>query len=151
MIFHHASRYQWHNDDPLYDGKRLLSQLRLSHVRKEGYVNLRCTWAPGCPFRTQPLIEAELAASLNHRATSGAVAGWYFKEAWEEIFPFVGVPEEVGIPCGGQFAATGAAIRKFSKKDYEYYRRWLLHNKFGDEIASRVIEYMWHSATLLDS
>lgn len=48
MIFQHANRYQWHNDDPLYGGQRLLSQLQLPFVKAQGCANLRCVWTLGC-------------------------------------------------------------------------------------------------------
>ena len=47
MVFIHGKRYQWHNDDPMYDHVPIIRNLRLAHVDKVGYASLRCTWEPG--------------------------------------------------------------------------------------------------------
>jgi hypothetical protein len=47
ILFHHANKWQWHNDDPLYDGVRVLSRLQVPYIEQQGYVNLRCVWTLG--------------------------------------------------------------------------------------------------------
>lgn len=37
MVFLHADRYQWHNEDPMYDGVNPVKNLRLEHVKEVGY------------------------------------------------------------------------------------------------------------------
>lgn len=63
-IFSHANRYQWHNDDPLYDGKMLLSRLQLPYVLEQGYVSLRCVWTLGCPIDPTSRRSASASASF---------------------------------------------------------------------------------------
>ena len=94
MVFIHGERYQWHNEDPMYDGIPMLQNLRLEHVRDEGFVNLRCTTASlGCPDEIIPDPNTEnyykphyresltsLQRSLAHRSCVAAAraftAGW---------------------------------------------------------------------------
>lgn len=37
IAFLQAERYQWHNDDPMYDGVMPMKNLRLEYVKKKGY------------------------------------------------------------------------------------------------------------------
>lgn len=146
MIFQHANRYQWHNDDPLYDGQRMLSRLQLPHIQAQGYVNLRCVWTIGCPAEHHPIKEyeavlGELAETLPRDSRTGSV----FKEAFEVLFPGKAVPEAVGVSCCAQFAVTGDKVRQRPKSDYEAYRRWLMETELPDDISGRVMEYSWHS------
>ncbi|KAI5245185.1 hypothetical protein E4T43_03291 [Aureobasidium subglaciale] len=93
-IFLYAERYQWHNDDPLYDGARTLSRLQLPYVLEQGYVNLRCVWTLGCPHEIQP---------LSHQVdeiTSETHTDQVYAAAFQELFPSIPVPESVGITRG---------------------------------------------------
>ncbi|KAI5250996.1 hypothetical protein E4T42_04673 [Aureobasidium subglaciale] len=103
VIFLHAARYQWHNDDPLYDNARALSRLQLLYIQKQGYVNLRCAWRPGCPSEIRP-----------HEASVGALSdkfgmrtGPFFAGAFRELLPELTVPEDVGVGCSSPEAAVG--------------------------------------------
>ncbi|RMY62791.1 hypothetical protein D0863_10839 [Hortaea werneckii] len=142
VIFQHANQYQWHNDDPLYDGRRMLERLQLPHVLEEGYVNLRCVWTLGCQVEIRPLIEeTEMVPTA---APSEQRAGWYYKEAFQFLFPEIPVPSEIGLSCCAQFAVTAAKLRERPKSDYEHYRRWLLETPLADELSGRIMEYSWH-------
>ncbi|KAJ5323285.1 Protein of unknown function DUF3431 [Penicillium atrosanguineum] len=59
-VFLHGARYQWHNDNPLYDSVVSIQNLNLDFVREAGYVNLRCTWMIGCPAELEPAREQVL-------------------------------------------------------------------------------------------
>ncbi|KAI7325044.1 hypothetical protein KC315_g8095 [Hortaea werneckii] len=142
VIFQHANQYQWHNDDPLYDGKRMLERLQLSHVLEEGYVNLRCVWTLGCQVEIRPLIEA--AEMVPAAAPSEQRAGWYYKEAFQHLFPDIPVPSEIGLSCCAQFAVTRTRLRERPKSEYEHYRRWLLETPLADDLSGRIMEYSWH-------
>lgn len=144
MVFLHGSQYQWHNEDPLYDGVPMLERLQLDHVKGAGYANLRCTWDLGCPaslkaFRRITQIEAALEPQ-NDRANTEAS----YAQAFRELFPADEVPVEVGIPCGGQFAVTAKRVRQRPLCEYQRYRDWLLATKLPDSISGRVFEYSWH-------
>lgn len=145
IIFLHANRYQWHNDDPLYDGLRVLSRLHLSHVLDQGYANLRCVWTLGCPSEIRPLIEAEAASPASDPASNQARAGSFYKSAFEELFPDIAVPDVVAAACCAQFAVTANKFRQRPRNDYERFRMWLLRSELNDDLAGRIMEYSWHS------
>lgn len=144
VIFLHANRYQWHNDDPLYDNANALSRLQLNHVRRQGYVNLRCAWRPGCPSEIMPIKDAygPLSNELGMRTAP------LYAHAFKQLFPELEVPANVGVPCCAQFAVTRARIRNRSKDNYRTLRQWLLDTDYEDKISGRLFEYMWHSKIL---
>lgn len=149
IIFHHADRYQWHNDDPLYDSQRVLSRLQLPYVIEQGYVSLRCVWTLGCPTEIRPFIEDDPVGSHEDTQPKDARTGVYFKEAFEELFPDFIVPEAVGLSCCAQFAVTGKKIRERPRQDYKRYREWLLTTQLRDDLGGRLVEYFWHSKLIL--
>ncbi|THY64145.1 hypothetical protein D6C97_02761 [Aureobasidium pullulans] len=137
-IFLHAERYQWHNDDPLYDGARTLSRLQLTYILEQGYVNLRCVWTLGCPHEIHP---------LDHPAdeiTSETHADQVYAAAFKELFPDASIPESIGVSCCAQFAVSKATILQRPREEYERYRRWLLETDLEDGLSGRVLEYSWH-------
>lgn len=149
MVFLHGSQYQWHNEDPMYDGVEMLKRLQLDHVSKEGYANLRCTWELGCPATIRPFhritqVEAALQPN-NDRANTEAAYAQAFRELFPEQLHREGsIPTEIGVPCGGQFAVTAKQVRQRPLCEYERYRDWLLATKLPDSISGRVFEYSWH-------
>ncbi|KAL1304387.1 hypothetical protein AAFC00_003387 [Neodothiora populina] len=138
-IFMHAERYQWHNDDPDYDGQRMLSRMNISHVRAQGYTSLRCAWNIGCPIEVRP--ENDLG-TIHHPPKAGQI----YKPSFEELFPETDVPGIVGSPCCAQFAVSKEAIRSRPRSDYERYRQWILKTDQADELSGRFLEYAWHSS-----
>lgn len=110
IMFSHTNRYQWHNDDPFYDGQRVLSRLHLSQVLIQGYADLRCVWTLGCLSKIALLIEAEAGAPAFNSASSEARAGSSYKSAFEELFPSFMVPDIVAAPGCAQFAVTAERI-----------------------------------------
>lgn len=72
-------------------------------------------------------------------------ASWYYKEAFESLFPGEQVPEEVGAPCCAEFAVADRVIRQRPRSDYERYRRWLIETDLSDYVSGRILEYSWHS------
>ena len=145
MIFLHANRYQWHNDDPLYDGSRVLERLSVPTIKREGYVNLRCVWTIGCRVEIRPLEEA--GSFLQHADLTSAEpkAGTFYQEAFQQLFPDTLIPQEIGAPCCAQFAVSALQIRRRPRSDYERYRRWLLETPLRDDLSGRIMEYSWHS------
>ncbi|KKZ60736.1 hypothetical protein EMCG_04584 [[Emmonsia] crescens] len=135
MVFIHSQRYQWHNDDPLFDNVPILKNLQLPFLSKEGYLNLRCVWMLGCPVEIRPFEDTE--RKYVH-------AGAFFKGGFEELFPGTPVPQEVGVSCCAQFAVTGDQVRKRPKSEYEHFRQWLLNTPLPDELSGRIFEYSWH-------
>ncbi|KAF2126795.1 hypothetical protein P153DRAFT_70073 [Dothidotthia symphoricarpi CBS 119687] len=137
VLFIHPNRYQWHNDDPDYDGVPMLHHFQLPYLEQEGYVNIRCVWSLGCPDEIKPLKEEG-----EHRASIHA--GGYYKKAFQELFPDTQVPIRVGVSCCAQFAVTREKIRQKSRETYIRYREWLMNTELGDAISGRVLEYSWH-------
>lgn len=137
ILFIHPNRYQWHNDDPDYDGLPMLRHFQLSYLEKEGYVNIRCAWALGCPNEIKPFKEEGENRAAIH-------AGGSYKQSFELLFPELKVPEKVGVSCCAQFAATKEKIRERKKEDYLRYREWLLKTELDDDISGRILEYSWH-------
>ncbi|KAF2269876.1 hypothetical protein CC78DRAFT_529042 [Lojkania enalia] len=136
VLFIHPQRYQWHNDDPDYDGLPMLRHFQIPYLEKEGYVNIRCAWSLGCPSEIKPLAEEG-----EHRAA--VHAGGDYKKGFEALFPGLEVPKVVGVSCCAQFAATREKIRARPKSDYIRYRDWLLLTDLDDDHSGRVLEYSW--------
>ncbi|KAF7593443.1 hypothetical protein BBP40_011449 [Aspergillus hancockii] len=135
MLFIHSKRFQWHNDDPYYDGVPMLRHFQLPYLRKQGYVNLRCAWVLGCPVEIHPLTDT-------HR--DAVHAGEYFKTGFMELFPGVEVPEQVGVSCCAQFGVTRSKVHERPKSDYERFRKWLIETPLQDDLSGRIMEYSWH-------
>ncbi|KAF2851747.1 hypothetical protein T440DRAFT_393996 [Plenodomus tracheiphilus IPT5] len=137
ILFIHPTRYQWHNDDPDYDGVPMLRHFQLPYLESQGYVNIRCAWTLGCPQEIKPYEEEG-----EHRAA--VHAGGVYKTAFEQLFPGVKVPRHVGVSCCAQFAATREKIRERGLDDYKRWRDWVLQTDLKDDISGRVLEYSWH-------
>ncbi|PGH03972.1 hypothetical protein AJ79_07204 [Helicocarpus griseus UAMH5409] len=135
ILFIHPQRYQWHNDDPLYDNVPLIKSLQLPFLSEQGYLNLRCVWSLGCPIELRPFTDTQ---------RPDVHAGSYFKAGFEELFPGSPVPTEVGVSCCAQFGVTREQIHKRPKWEYEHFRQWLLDTPLPDELSGRIFEYSWH-------
>jgi hypothetical protein len=138
VLFIHPNRYQWHNDDPDYDGLPMLRHFQLPYLEREGYVNIRCAWSLGCPNEIKPLEEAGEQREAVH-------AGGAYMQAFQQLFPGTEVPSAVGVSCCAQFAATKEKILERPKEDYIRYRDWIMGTGLGDAISGRIFEYSWHS------
>jgi hypothetical protein len=136
-IFIHGPRYQWHNEDPMYDGVPVLRRLRLEHVKKRGYVSLRCTWEKGCPAELAPLHP--FARNDDRSRAEQAYAA-----VFRRLFPHDEVPSLIGAHCSSQFAVSRGRVRSRPKKQYERIRDWLLETDLNDQVSGRILEYMWH-------
>ncbi|KAL9091618.1 MAG: hypothetical protein Q9159_001356 [Coniocarpon cinnabarinum] len=135
MVFLHSLRYQWHNEDPMYDGVPPLRNLQLSYVNKVGYSNMRCSWTIGCPSEIRPekmitQVEAAFEAD-NERANTEAA----FSYAFRQIFPGEDVPDAVGINCGAQFALSRWKVLERPREDYIRYRDWLYNTPLKDSAS----------------
>ncbi|KAH8679831.1 hypothetical protein BGZ60DRAFT_400758 [Tricladium varicosporioides] len=135
MVFMHANRYQWHNDDPLYDGVPMLKNLQLPYLLSQGYANLRCVWTLGCPSEM----------NLEETNVDKSKTTWLaYPRAFKELFPNETLPKVVGVACCAQFSLTRSKIRERPIEDYKRYRQWLLDTPLEDHISGRVLEYSWH-------
>ncbi|KAF3902997.1 hypothetical protein ABW20_dc0107222 [Dactylellina cionopaga] len=142
-VFIHSLRYQWHNEDPMYDGVPPIRNLRLSYLSEVGFLPLRCTWALGCPAELRPTNPHSTRTDDRSRTEET------YAEAFEILFPNMTIPDAVGTPCGGQFAVTRSKIHERPLEDYERYRQWLMDTELPDNISGRILEYSWHSNSSL--
>ncbi|KAL9048942.1 MAG: hypothetical protein Q9162_007471 [Coniocarpon cinnabarinum] len=140
MTFLHPHRdgypRAWHTDAANYSNVASLRSLRLDYVQERGYVNLRCNPAVGC---APPEIQLNRSIQDPDRSTERV-----FPEAWNELFGAVPFPEVVGAACCAQFAVSRERVWERSWDEYERYRQWVLKTELSDDIAGRVMEYLWH-------
>ena len=142
--FMHGERYQWHNDDPLYDGYEMLSHLQIPHLLQNGYTNLRCVWTLGCPAELSNLSETPFPGAELKDPKAIENTTLHFPAAFKELFPGAKLPSTVGVPCCAQFAVTSHKIWERPMEDYVKYRDWLLKTDLIDHVSGRVFEYSWH-------
>ncbi|KAI2627149.1 hypothetical protein GGS21DRAFT_255716 [Xylaria nigripes] len=139
ILFVHASRFAWHNDDPDYDALPTLRRFRLDYLQHAGYVNLRCVWVIGCPAEIRPALD-ESEAEDEELVTAKHV----YKSAFEELLPEVPVPNLVAVSCCSQFGVTRETVQRRPRADYIRYREWLLTTPLDDALNGRVFEFAWH-------
>jgi hypothetical protein len=156
VVFVHSHRdgffRAWHVDTALHSNVDSIRHLRLDHVLKSGYVNLRCNLNPGC---------MKLEKHNSHVT----------EQAWRGIFANTSTPRfnshpdgpaavsltsstdtptgrdhhvEIKSPCCAQFAVSAAQIYERPLDDYVKIRQWLLDTELDNAHSGRVMEYLWH-------
>lgn len=144
MVFIHGNRYQWHNDDPLYDGSFMLRNLQVPFLLESGYTNIRCVWTLGCPAELQDLTDNPPSTTALADEQAASNTQLHFPAAFHILFPNATLPSTVGVACCAQFAVTRQKIRERPIHDYIHYRDWLLETELPDHVSGRVLEYSWH-------
>lgn len=135
-IFLHPHRTAWHTVDTLFpDTTELVQRLNLDHVRRVGYMNMRCKWVPGCPAH----IDTGSVGAGNDMPEQAIFAG-----AWRALFgEEEKMPRLLGAACCSQFAVTREQIRAVPWARYETLRRWILDTHLDDGLSGRVFESLW--------
>jgi hypothetical protein len=134
-IFMHSHQFAWHQNDLLgYNAGEMVRRLSPERVTREGYMNLRCHWTPGCPEWMHPGTVEEDPNKQEETVMA---------QAWAELFPDKSIPEVLAQPCCAQFALSRDRIRAVARERYIFYREWLLRTKMEDKISGRVWEYLW--------
>lgn len=134
-MFMHSHRHAWHNDDLLdNDAVQMISRLSSERVTREGFMNMRCHWDPGCPAWMHPGTVQE---DINKQEET------MLARSWSEIFPLDPIPNVLAQPCCAQFAISKDRIRSLPLARYVFYRDWLLRTSLSDYISGRVWEYVW--------
>jgi hypothetical protein len=134
-IFMHAHQLAWHNDDLLgNDASLLVTRLSRQRVWREGFVNMRCSWNPGCPDWMHP-GETEKNDFKQEEVL--------LAKSWSELFPLDEVPSVLAQPCCAQFALSRERIQAKPFAQYVWYRDWLFNTKIPDALSGRVWEYVW--------
>jgi hypothetical protein len=134
-IFMHSHRYAWHNDDLLnFDSAEMIKRLSSQRVQRQGYMNMRCHWMPGCPEWIHPgQIEPD-----KEKLEQSLMA-----DAWAELFPLKSIPDVLAQPCCSQFALSRDKIRELPRETYSHFRDWLLRSEHRDNMSGRIFEYLW--------
>jgi hypothetical protein len=134
-IFMHAHQLAWHNDDIIgSDAAQLVRRLSRPRVWREGFVNMRCSWYPGCPDWMHP------GETQQNDFKQEEVL---LAKSWSELFPLDEIPSVLAQPCCAQFAISRERIQAKSHAQYIWYREWLFHTKIPDRLSGRVWEYVW--------
>jgi len=134
-IFMHAHQYAWHNNELLdTDAALMIRYLSPERVTREGYMNLRCHWDPGCPAWVHPGATERDPEKQEE---------WLIADSWAELFPLDPVPSVLAQPCCAQFAVSRERIHATSKQRYVQIRDWILRTKLSDYLSGRVFEYAW--------
>ncbi|KAM3070333.1 hypothetical protein ACMFMG_010165 [Clarireedia jacksonii] len=134
-IFMHSHQHAWHNNYLLdNDAAQMVARLSSERVMREGYMNLRCHWNPGCPAWMHP---GTLEEDINKQEEV------LLARSWSELFPLDAMPKVLAQPCCAQFAISRERIRTLPLAKYVFYRDWLLKTKLSDFISGRVWEYVW--------
>ncbi|KAF2756528.1 hypothetical protein EJ05DRAFT_477652 [Pseudovirgaria hyperparasitica] len=135
-LFMHWHRWTWHNNEIMgLDSSEIVKRLNPNRVIREGFMNLRCHWHPGCPDWMKPGATDD----DEHRPEQRELA-----KAWSELFPLDPIPQVLAGMCCAQFALSADRIRALPLSRYVYYRDWLLRTRLEDGISGRVWEYVWH-------
>ncbi|KAK4942337.1 hypothetical protein LTR10_017944 [Elasticomyces elasticus] len=134
-IFMHSHRFAWHNDDLLnWDASEMIKRLSGERVQRQGYMNMRCHWIPGCPEWIHPgRIEPD-----REKLEQSLMA-----DAWAELFPLKPIPDVLAQPCCSQFALSRNKIHELPRATYSHFRDWIMRSDIRDSMSGRVFEYLW--------
>lgn len=134
-IFIHAERWAWHNNDLLdNDSAMMLKHLIPQRVVREGYVNLRCQWNPGC----MKLLNTSSVEVNQERKEEQLI-----QTAWPSLFPNEPLPDMLAQTCCSQFALSKERIRSIPREEYIRLQDWLLTTSISDHLVGRIFEYIW--------
>ena len=135
LLFMHAHRWTHHNNDLLdYDAPQMIKRLSNAYVKRQGYVNMRCHWSPGCPEWLHPDSEEQTLGKQEEAVLS---------ECWSELFPLDPIPKTLSQPCCAQFALSHDRIHSIPRNQFIFFRDWILRTPLSDYISGRIWEYSW--------
>ena len=135
LIFMHAHRWTHHNNALLaYDAAEMIRRLNSDYVMREGYVNMRCHWLPGCPEWLHPGDPRESLEKQEEVVLS---------KCWSELFPSDPLPTALGQACCAQFALSKERVLSIPLSRFVFYRDWITRTPLSDYISGRVWEYSW--------
>ncbi|CAG8949434.1 hypothetical protein HYFRA_00005063 [Hymenoscyphus fraxineus] len=166
-IFLHSHRFAWHNNDFLgNDAVQMISRLSAERVQREGYMNLRCHWEPGCPswmhpgnkfphLESPPQFCTAQSPNVSSIPNSNLLPSWTIEAdpnkqeepllapIWTQLFPLDRIPPTLAQPCCAQFALSAHRIHALPLARYVFFRDWLLRTPLSDYMSGRVWEYVW--------
>ncbi|KAI8938081.1 hypothetical protein NX059_005752 [Plenodomus lindquistii] len=134
-IFMHAHQIAWHNEGLLdRDAYKMITRLSRQRVWREGFVNMRCSWNPGCPDWINPSKTVKNPAKEEEHLIA---------KSWSELFPLDKVPTVLANPCCAQFALSRDRIQAIPYAQYIWYRDWVFNSRLPDRLSGRMWEYVW--------
>lgn len=133
-IFMHFHREAWHNNELIPESPLMVRHLSPERVTREGYMNLRCHWDPGCPAWMHPGATERDPEKQEE---------WIIAQSWSELFPLDPIPTVLAQPCCAQFAVSKERIQAIPKQRYVSIRDWVLRTDLSDNLSGRVFEYIW--------
>lgn len=135
VIFMHGHRWTRHNNEALdYDAAKMIKRLNSSYVVKQGYVNMRCDWSPGCPEWLHPSNKQETLMKQEEAVLA---------KCWNELFPLDPLPPFLAQACCAQFSVSKERILSIPLSRFLFYRDWMLATPLSDYISGRIWEYSW--------
>ena len=135
IIFMHAHRWTYHNNELLdSDASQMIRRLSNEHVIREGFVNLRCIWVPGCPKWLFFNSTEDFIVKQEER---------YLAKSWSELFPLEPFPPYLAQPCCAQFAVSSERILSIPRSRFAFYRDWMIKTPLTDYVSGRIMEYSW--------
>ena len=135
IIFMHAHRWAHHNNDLLAnDAAEMVRRLNSDYVTREGYMNMRCHWAPGCP---------EWLHSGNPQESLEKQEEVVLSNSWNELFPSETLPAALAQACCAQFAISKERILSIPLSRFIFYRDWITRTSLSSYISGRIWEYSW--------
>ena len=134
-LFVHSDRWTWHNNELFsQDLSAMIRFLSPERVTREGYMNLRCHWDPGCPDWIHPGALKEDSRKKEET---------YIAEYWMQLYPMEPIPSVLAQACCAQFAVSRERITAIPRERYIYLRDWLLRTNLRDSMSGRFFEYTW--------
>ena len=124
----------WHVDNPAFNNVESIRALQADFVQRNGYVNLRCQTAPGCPAEIQPF----------RNPPSTSLTENLYENAYKELFNDTTVPEAIGVPCCSQFAVSRQQVMQRPLSDYQHFYRWVSEVELPDDTVANIMEFTWH-------
>lgn len=135
LMFMHSHRWTHHNNALLaYDAAEMVRRLDSDYVTREGYVNMRCQWSPGCPEWLHP---------SNARESLDKQEEVVLSKSWGELFPSDPLPAALGQACCAQFALSKERILSIPVSRFVFYRDWIMRTPLSDYVSGRIWEYSW--------
>ena len=135
VLFMHAHRWTHHNNDFLgHDAVEMIQRLNDAHVIREGYMNMRCHWSPGCPEWLHPVSTQDILGKQEETVLS---------KCWSELFPLEPTPTFLAQPCCAQFVLSKERLLAIPQSRFIFYRDWILRTSLSDYISGRIWEYIW--------
>ncbi|PLN79810.1 hypothetical protein BDW42DRAFT_201563 [Aspergillus taichungensis] len=143
----------WHVDAPLHDNAIAMRALQLDFVQRNGYVNLRCNWNPGCKAGhrrnahvTEQVFEEIFEGTSTPPLNATGLSALADNPSLSVNPPqrFLRMPEQVGAACCAQFAVSRDQVRQRPVDDYVKIRQWVIDTDQTDAKSGRVMEFLWH-------